>query len=86
MMKSKTLSQCTTEELIAELELRENFHVAREIRQVRQSLGLTMKEFGELFKPIADNSIVSRWEKGKSVPNAIRLHKIKKLAQECTPS
>lgn len=40
-------------------------------------MGLTMKEFGErIGNPIASESIVSRWEKGVSVPNNKRLKKI----------
>lgn len=38
-----------------------------------------MEEFGKIFDPIANNSNVSRWEKGKSLPNSKRLAKIAKF-------
>lgn len=54
--------------------------VGKRIFTIRKSLGLTMKEFGELLgDPIASDSIVSRWEKGKSLPNNERLKKIAEL-------
>ena len=43
------------------------------------SKGLNQSQFGELFKPVAARSIVSRWESGLSVPNAKRLRKIAEL-------
>lgn len=49
------------------------------IKVIRKDLGLTMKEFGEQFSPVASDSIVSRWEKGKSLPNNQRLKKIAEL-------
>lgn len=56
--------------------------VGKRIFTIRKSLGLTMKEFGErLGKPIASDSIVSRWEKGKSLPNNERLKKIAELGE-----
>lgn len=53
--------------------------LAAHIKIVRLSLGETMEEFGKHFVPSADKSIVSRWELGKSVPNAKRLKKITEL-------
>lgn len=49
------------------------------IKKIRLQKGLNQQQFGELFFPIADKSIVSRWEKGKSVPSAERLKKIAEL-------
>lgn len=47
---------------------------------IRKSLGLTMKEFGKLLgDPIASDSIVSRWEKGKHLPNNKRLKRIAEI-------
>lgn len=42
------------------------------IKQHRQDKGLNMREFGELIDNASD-SIVSRWEKDVSIPNAKRL-------------
>ena len=42
-------------------------------------MGITMEEFGELFDPPASKSIVSRWEKGVSVPNNRRMKRIAEL-------
>lgn len=48
--------------------------VGQRIKSIRIQKGLTMKEFGELVgDPITSESIVSRWEKGKSLPNNKRL-------------
>lgn len=53
--------------------------IGSRIRIIRKELGLTMKEFGEKFDPIASDSIVSRWERGISSPNNERLKKIAEL-------
>lgn len=56
------------------------------IRMIRQSLGKTMAEFGRLVdadKPASD-SIVSRWERGISVPNSNRLKNIAKIGNVTT--
>lgn len=49
------------------------------IKIIRNELGLTMKEFGQKFDPPASDSIVSRWERGKSSPNSDRLQRIADL-------
>lgn len=49
------------------------------IKLIRKQLGLTMEEFGDLFDPPASQSIVSRWEKGVSVPNNQRMKRISEL-------
>ena len=54
--------------------------VGLKIRSIRKTLGLTMKEFGgRLGKPVASDSIVSRWEKGVSIPNNERLKLIAEI-------
>ena len=53
--------------------------VGNRIKNIRLSLGLTMEEFGKLFDEPAAQSIISRWEVGKSVPSANRLKKIAEL-------
>ncbi|MGK4179341.1 helix-turn-helix domain-containing protein [Lapidilactobacillus dextrinicus] len=58
--------------------------LAVNIREIRRSLGETMEEFGKHFIPSADKSIVSRWELGKSIPNAKRLKKIAELGNVST--
>lgn len=54
------------------------------IKEIRLSKGKTMKEFGELFVPEASDSIVSRWERGVSVPNSQRLKRIAELGDMTT--
>ena len=56
-----------------------SIEVGNRIKDIRLSLGLTMEEFGKLFYEPAAQSIISRWEVGKSVPNAHRLKKISEL-------
>lgn len=51
------------------------------IKSIRLSLGKNKREFGELFNPMADNSNVSRWESGKSIPNNKRLKRIAELGE-----
>lgn len=46
--------------------------LGQKIKNHRQNKGLNMREFGE-FIDSASDSIVSRWEKGVSIPNAKRL-------------
>ena len=56
-----------------------SIEVGNRIKNIRLSLSLTMEEFGKLFDEPAAQSIISRWEVGKSVPNANRLKKIAEL-------
>ena len=42
------------------------------IQLIRKELGKTLKDFGKLVDD-ADKSLVSRWEKGLTVPNNKRL-------------
>lgn len=56
-----------------------NSDVGKRIKILRTKKGLTMEEFGELFEPTASKSIVSRWEKGQSIPNNERLKRIAEL-------
>jgi len=56
--------------------------IGKKIYLIRKSLGLTMKEFGErIGNPVASDSIVSRWEKGVSVPNNKRLKRIAEIGE-----
>lgn len=50
-----------------------------EIKKIRLSLGLTMKEFGKKFEPPASDSIVSRWERGVSLPSSRRMKVISEM-------
>lgn len=52
--------------------------IGKRIKSIRTSLGLTMSQFGDRVAD-APQSIVSRWESGKSVPSAERLKIIGKL-------
>ena len=48
------------------------------IQLIRKELGKTLKDFGKLVDD-ADKSLVSRWEKGLTVPNNKRLKIIAEL-------
>lgn len=48
--------------------------IAKNIKKIRTSHGLTMEQFGDLFD--AHKSLVSKWEKGMSAPSRERLQKI----------
>lgn len=49
------------------------------IKSIRLEEGLTMKEFGARLNPPAADSIVSRWERGVSLPNGKRLRQIAEM-------
>lgn len=53
--------------------------LAKNIKKIRQSLGMSMEEFGKEFETIAHKSLVSKWEKGLSKPNNERLKRIAEL-------
>lgn len=59
--------------------------IGSRIRIIRNELGLTMDEFGKLFSPAASDSIVSRWERGVSVPSKDRLSRISELGNVSMP-
>ena len=52
--------------------------VGRRIKNIRLSKGLTLDDFGEIFK--ADISNICRWENGKMLPDKNRIYKISKFA------
>lgn len=52
--------------------------VGSRIKAIRLASGMTLKEFGQLFG--ANESIVSRWEKGSSIPKIERLKRIAEFA------
>lgn len=49
--------------------------VGNRIKNIRKSKGLTLEEFGKFFEN-ADKSLVSKWERGKAIPNNSRLKMI----------
>lgn len=53
--------------------------VGQRIRNIRQSKGLTLEEFGNLLIPKATRSNVSKWERGSSLPSNERLPLIAEL-------
>lgn len=55
-----------------------NKAVGARIMTIRLASGMTLKEFGQLFG--ANESIVSRWEKGSSIPKTECLKKIAEFA------
>ncbi|WP_240628327.1 helix-turn-helix domain-containing protein [Macrococcoides goetzii] len=54
--------------------------VGRRIKSIRLKKGFNMREFGERLDNASD-SIVSRWEKGKTLPNSNRLKKIAEIGE-----
>lgn len=54
--------------------------VGNRIKIFRKELGLSMKEFGSRLDSKASDSIVSRWERGISLPSNDRLKNIANLA------
>lgn len=53
--------------------------VGKRIFNIRNSLNLTLEQFGKLDNLKASKSIVLRWENGTSLPNHSRLETIAKL-------
>jgi len=53
--------------------------VGRRIKEIRLSKGDTLAEFGGHFEKEASDSIVSRWERGVSLPNKERLKAISEI-------
>lgn len=53
--------------------------IGSRIKAIRVNKGLTMEDFGKLFNPPANKSLVSKWESGKSLPNNERLKKISEI-------
>lgn len=51
--------------------------VGARIKNIRQDLGMSMEEFGEILS--TSKGAVNNWEKGKNLPNNWRLKKIAKL-------
>lgn len=57
----------------------DNRSIGVRIRNIRLQLGLSMEEFGKKFDPIANKSLISKWEHGKSLPNTSRIQRIAEL-------
>lgn len=53
--------------------------VGKRIKAIRINKKLTMKDFGKNLNPVASDSIVSRWERGISLPNNQRVKQIADL-------
>ena len=53
--------------------------VGNRILQIRNSLNCTLEEFGNMKEIQAERSNVSKWERGVSLPNRVRLEKIAKI-------
>lgn len=49
------------------------------IHHIRESMNLTLEEFGKKFTPPANKTIVWRWENDKARPRKKRLAKIAEL-------
>lgn len=58
----------------------DKIRLGSQIKAIRLSLGMNQEQFGELFEPIANKSIISRWEKGQSIPSAERLKIISEVS------
>lgn len=57
----------------------DNKKVGHKIKSIRSRLGMNMEEFGKMFNPIANKSLISKWENGKSLPNSERIAKIAEI-------
>ncbi|UUV98398.1 helix-turn-helix domain-containing protein [Vagococcus luciliae] len=55
--------------------------IGQRIKAIRIQNSMTMKDFGKKFDPVASDSIVSRWERGISVPNTSRLKQIAEIGK-----
>ena len=55
--------------------------VGERIFNIRNSLNLTLEQFGKIDNLNASKSIVLRWENGTSLPNRARLEVIAKLGK-----
>ena len=53
--------------------------VGNRILQIRNNLNCTLEEFGNMKEIQAERSNVSKWERGASLPNRIRLEKIARI-------
>lgn len=58
----------------------QNNNLSKIIKTIRIQHKMTQEKFGNIFTPAAAKSIVSRWEKGQSVPSPERLLKISELS------
>lgn len=56
-----------------------NINIGQRIKGIRVSKGMTLEAFGKQFNPRADKSLVSKWERGKSLPNNKRIKRIAEL-------
>ena len=54
--------------------------VGKRIRSIRNQLGMTTDEFGDLFNPPASKGTVSKWENGHYLPNNERLKVISDIS------
>lgn len=57
--------------------------VGQRIKNIRISLGDNMEEFGKRINPSVTKGTVSNWEKGKYIPNPVRLLQIANIGN-CT--
>lgn len=58
----------------------EKKRVGMNIKSIRLSLGMTLEQFSQLFSPSSTPSIVSKWERGVSLPKPERLKKIAEVS------
>lgn len=61
-----------------------NKEIGNRIKMIRINLNLNMENFGKLFNPPANKSLISKWENGKSLPNVTRLNRIAELGNIST--
>lgn len=55
--------------------------IGERTKTIRCSLGLSMEEFGKLFQPNVDKSLISRWEKEVNHPNKERIKRIAEIGK-----
>ncbi|KGL42105.1 XRE family transcriptional regulator [Listeria sp. SHR_NRA_18] len=54
--------------------------VGKNIKSIRLSLGVTLEQFSQMFTPPTTPSIVSKWERGVSLPKPDRLKQIAEIS------
>ncbi|MCJ1783127.1 helix-turn-helix domain-containing protein [Mammaliicoccus sciuri] len=78
LKKIAEFANITVEELMEEIEEPLHLLVGKRIISIRLKSGMTMENFGN-YTNNANKSLVSKWERGMSLPNKLRLKKIAKL-------
>ncbi|ENZ5668345.1 MULTISPECIES: helix-turn-helix domain-containing protein [Enterococcus] len=55
--------------------------IGRNIKNIRLDRGMTQEEFSKLFDPSPGTSVISKWERGATVPSPQRLKRLAEIAE-----